>query len=96
MIRKRFIKRFLKKQAELSYKRRADLEKSRTNDVSRDKMAWIVAITKDVFEKYNIISPEQVFNFDESEISTITAARDRVKELTQENGRCHSTELKWS
>ena len=90
-----FVRKFVERHPQLRLKRRTQLEMSRARAMSAENLAKHFARLKQAYEKYNITSPSQKFNLDESGFSMRTASRARAKALFDAEARSNSIELKW-
>lgn len=63
--------------------------------MSSELLAKHFALLSITYCSYNIKSPRQLFNIDESGLSTRTESRTWAKALTRTDSRCDSVELKW-
>lgn len=91
-----FVRNFLKRHEQITLKRRTNLQKMRADAMSPQNLAEHFARLAQAYKEYQICSPEQIFNIDESGFSVRTATHARSKALFNSKGRSNSTELKWT
>lgn len=89
-----FMKNFLKRHPEVTFKRKSYLEKMRAVAMSPMNLASHFAGLEQAYKELKITTPEQIFNIDESGFSVRTASCAPSKALFYSRGHCNSLELK--
>lgn len=90
-----FIQNFFSRHSVLSFKRRSNLDRSRQLAMLPENISRHLAQLHQVYQKYDIKSPEQVFNNDESGFSARTTDRSRGKALFEVKTRSDLVALEW-
>ena len=91
-----FVRSFLKRHSKIRMRRRAALEQKRKTAMSPHNMAMHFARLKKAYTRFEIVSPAQVFNIDESGVSTRTGGRGKGKAAMNAEGRSNAVELEFS
>lgn len=86
---------FLRRTPDLTVKRRADLEKSRRDAMSADVLVSHFERVSLVYSTSGIKTARQIFNIDESGLSTKPATRALAKAMTRSDSRCDMSDLNW-
>lgn len=91
-----FMVGFMRRHPALTFRRRASLEQQRKLSMCPRTMAMHFARLVRAYIFFNIVSPRQVFNIDESGVSSRTGGRGKGKAVMRSKGRSNSVELEFA